>query len=83
MQTIKVGSTQVHIRTGEYFDVLTPVPPISEQSQIAAILNSVDHRLRVNGEYLSKLKVLKQALMGALLTGKISVNVDEHAEVVV
>ena len=50
-----------------------PLPPISEQKQIAEILSNIDSQ--INEEKLNKknLELLKKGLMQKLLTGQIRV----------
>ena len=52
-----------------------PIPPLSEQRQIAAILTSVDDQIDTYQAKLSSLTKLKTGLMQQLLTGKIRVKV--------
>ncbi len=68
MQTIMVGSTQVHIRNGDYWNVQIPVPPIKEQQKIAKILSTVDEKIAVIDEQLQATQTLKKGLMQRLLT---------------
>lgn len=42
VQRVKVGSTQVHMRARELKDIEIPLPPLSEQNRIAAILDKAD-----------------------------------------
>lgn len=79
MQTIMVGSTQVHIRNQDYFDVLIPVPEIKEQSKIAKILSTVDEKIQVLHDKKSHYQTLKRGLMQQLLTGKLRVLVTQDA----
>jgi type I restriction enzyme, S subunit len=73
MKRIFVGSTQVHIRTGEFQDLLIPVPSLSEQNEITSILTSIDTMIEENHVKLQKTKSLKISLMQDLLTGKVRV----------
>jgi type I restriction enzyme S subunit len=50
-----------------------PVPPLSEQQQIADVLNVHQERIRKEEVYRDKLKLQKQGLMHDLLTGKVRV----------
>ena len=61
MQKIMVGSTQVHIRTQDFFGISLNLPTLSEQQKIAAFLTAVDNKI----EQLSK----KQALLGEYKKG--------------
>ncbi|AKB18730.1 restriction endonuclease subunit S [Methanosarcina sp. WWM596] len=73
MNKIMVGSTQVHIRNGDFFDMKIPLPPLGEQQKIASILSKVDSQIQDNQRYLHKLQELKKGLMQDLLTGKVRV----------
>jgi len=55
-----------------------PLPPLSEQQKIAAILSSFDDRLEAEKEHRSRLETVKKGLMQILLTGKKRVKVDGH-----
>lgn len=45
MQTMMVGSTQVHIRNGDFFKLLLDVPSVDEQQKIASFLSRVDQKI--------------------------------------
>jgi type I restriction enzyme S subunit len=47
------------------------VPPESEQRKIASILSEWKDRLREENRVLHKLKILREGLMGDLLTGRV------------
>ena len=68
MRIVMVGSTQVHIRNSEYFDVKVPIPPLSEQKKIAEILSACDECIENTEKQIAKLKDLKKATMQELLT---------------
>lgn len=70
MQKIMVGSTQVHIRTGEYFDTEIPLPPLPEQHKIAEILSTWNKAIELVGKQIEAKQRLKKGLMQQLLTGK-------------
>jgi len=75
MNKIMVGSTQVHIRNSDFFNVKIPLPPLSEQQKIASILSKIDDHISQNQTYLSHLQELKKGLMQDLLTGKVRVGI--------
>jgi len=75
MRKIFVGSTQVHIRTQEFFDVNIPIPPLQEQQKIAKILSSTDTNIEQKQSKLTQSKNLKKSLMSDLLTGRVRVTV--------
>jgi type I restriction enzyme S subunit len=63
----------VHIRTGEFFGILIPYPPIDEQEKIHTMLSAIDHRIVMENQKVSNLRFVKNALMQDLLTGKVRV----------
>jgi len=64
------GSTFPEINKGDTSNIRVPVPPLDEQKEIAAILNSADERRLDEMEYKRELQDLKCGLMQDLLTGK-------------
>lgn len=52
-------------------EVLLPLPPLAEQSAIAAVLSDMDAELAVLHAQRDKTNALKQAMMQELLTGRI------------
>ncbi len=76
MRKIFVGSTQVHIRTGEFLNLLIPVPPVEEQEHISSILKSFDTNIEEKHRKMEQTKALKKSLMQDLLTGKKRVRVN-------
>ena len=52
-----------------------PLPPLSEQKQIAVILSSFDEEIEKETNHREQLETLKKGLMQVLLTGKIRVSV--------
>ena len=77
MRTILVGSTQVHIRTGEFFDVLIARPPFAEQVEITNALLAIDKKIKLLNKKMSIFQSTKKALMQDLLTGKVRVNLTD------
>jgi type I restriction enzyme S subunit len=75
MRSISVGSTQVHIRTSEFFETKLPVPPLDEQRRISSILHSVSTKTRNDANDRESLERLKRGLMHDLLRGKVRVKV--------
>lgn len=51
--------------------LLLPLPPLAEQTRIAAILDAHDARLRAEEAAVAKLRQVKAGLMEDLLTGKV------------
>ncbi|MBP3709821.1 MAG: restriction endonuclease subunit S [Treponema sp.] len=52
-------------------NILLPVPPLAEQSAIAAVLSDMDAEITALNAKLAKYRQLKTAMMQQLLTGKI------------
>ncbi|AFV22843.1 type I restriction-modification system, S subunit [Methanolobus psychrophilus R15] len=71
----KTGTAIRRIVLRDLKSVKIPIPPLSEQQQIASIISKVDEQITDNKNYLSYLKELKQGLMQDLLTGKVRVKV--------
>ena len=71
MRRIFVGSTQIHIRNGEFLEVLVPVPDIDEQKQIVEHISSFEIEISLKRTYRNKIMNLKKSLMQDLLTGKV------------
>jgi type I restriction enzyme S subunit len=76
MRKIFVGSTQIHIRSSEFFEVLIPKPPIIEQIKIHKVLSAVDSKIALLSNKMGTIQATKKALMQDLLTGKVRVKVD-------
>lgn len=55
-----------------------PLPPITEQKKITAILDKVQAKLDKENDYLQQLQYIKKGLMQVLLTGKVRVKVDDE-----
>lgn len=59
------------------------LPPLPEQHEITAALNSIDSKYTSIAEKLAHLKQIKKALMQDLLTGKVRVNLTDKESAVV
>ncbi len=70
VNSIMVGSTQVHITNTAFKRVQIPVPPIAEQRAIAEALGDADGLLGALEKLIAKKRDLKQAAMQQLLNGK-------------
>ena len=55
---------------------------LEEQEQIAQVLDSQATRIRIEEQYLEKLKLQKKGLMHDLLTGKVRVKMEQLREAV-
>lgn len=67
------GGTMSAIRSETIRSTLLPVPPLSEQASIEAILTELASRLRDELSLLDKLRLQKSGLMDDLLTGRVPV----------
>jgi type I restriction enzyme, S subunit len=64
---IMVGSTQVHIRNGEFFKVKLNIPVnLIEQQKIANFLSSIDDEIAAQAQKIDRLKEHKKGLMQGL-----------------
>jgi type I restriction enzyme S subunit len=70
MNTIMVGSTQVHISNTAFKRINFALPPLAEQRAIAEALGDVDALLASLDRLIVKKRDIKQAVMQQLLTGK-------------
>jgi len=70
MNSIMVGSTQVHITNTAFKRVKILLPPLPEQRAIAEALSDVDEQITGLTQLIAKKRDLKQAAMQQLLTGK-------------
>jgi type I restriction enzyme S subunit len=70
MNSIMVGSTQVHVTNTAFKAALIPLPSTSEQRAIATALSDVDALLGGLDRLIAKKRDLKQAVMQQLLTGQ-------------
>jgi type I restriction enzyme, S subunit len=59
--------------------IRVPLPPLSEQREIAAARRDIASRLEIEGAWKRALCHLKSALMSVLLTGEVRVKPDEEA----
>lgn len=72
------GSTMMHITMSDMNKTKIPIPPISEQQQIATYLDikcsKIDHIIATQKKKIAYLQELKQSLITNVVTGKIKVN---------
>lgn len=73
------GGAQQNINAGNLKKLLVPVPSISEQERIAAVLAALDEKLRSLSSRSEHCQNLKRGLMQKLLTGEWRVSVDANA----
>lgn len=67
----QVGTSQQHFNVKFLKQILTLIPPLSEQKQIVSILSNIDSKIQKLELHRSNLELLKKGLMQNLLTGKI------------
>lgn len=68
MRIKSVGSTQVHLRSTEFFEIAVPLPEIKEQARIINIIDAVENNIRETKNILSKLDQIKTGTMQDLFT---------------
>lgn len=72
------GSTMMHITMGDMNKTKIPIPPLSEQQQIATYLDTkcskIDHIVATQKKKIAYLQELKQSLITNVVTGKIKVS---------
>lgn len=71
MQTMMVGSTQVHIRNGDFFKLLLGVPSIEEQQKIASFLSRVDQKISLLTKNYELLAQYKKGVMQKIFNQEI------------
>ena len=72
------GSTLTSIKMGHLKPVTLSIPPtLAEQTAIAEILSDMDAELSALKKKLEKIRLIKQGMMDALLTGKIRLPEDK------
>lgn len=65
------GVSQANINANSIQQVKLPLPPVEEQKEVVARLNSIDSQIKSNEQYKSQLKRLKRGLMQDLLSGTV------------
>ncbi len=69
------ATSQPNINSQEYSSLKFVLPPLSEQKEIANIIDTLDNKIQKEKSYKEKLEKLKKGLMQDLLTGKVRLNV--------
>lgn len=62
MQTMMVGSTQVHIRNNDFFQTPFCIPSLPEQTKIANFLTAIDNKITTTQAQLTTMKQYKKGL---------------------
>lgn len=70
INSIMVGSTQVHITNASLKKALVILPPIDEQKKIAEVLTDMDAYIESLEQLIAKKQSLRQGVTQELLTGK-------------
>jgi len=65
------GDAVVHISSSSLADIIVQLPPLPEQTAIAAVLSDMDAEIAALEAQRDKTRTLKQGMMQELLTGKI------------
>ena len=63
MQSIMVGSTQVHIRNQDFFGIEIPVPCLEEQTKIANFVSAIDQKIEKVAQQIKETKQWKKGLL--------------------
>lgn len=72
----QAGGAQQNLNVSSLNEVKVPLPPITEQREIASILFSIDEKINVLIKRKHQLEEIKRGLMQDLLVGRVRVNVD-------
>ncbi len=73
--SITQGSSNININANNIKSLIIPLPPITEQKQIATILSTTDNKLDTLQEKKSRYEKLKKGLMQKLLMGEVRVKI--------
>lgn len=71
------GMAQQHFNVGEMRELLVALPDLNEQERIRGKIKSVSGKLAIEKALAEKLQAQKSGLMHDLLTGKVTVKVEE------
>ncbi|GAB4052785.1 restriction endonuclease subunit S [Spirosoma litoris] len=69
------GAGRYKLNKAALKSIVFPLPSVTEQRMLIERLTSINSRLKLDREVLSKLQVLKQGMMQDLLSGKVEVTV--------
>jgi type I restriction enzyme, S subunit len=73
LSTNAIGTTMANLNTQILNSMPVPLPPQSEQTEIAAILLTVDYKFEATQIYKSALQTLFKTMLHHLMTGKVRV----------
>ena len=73
-RTESIGSAQLRINLSNLREKLVPVPTLSEQSEIIDALNIIEKRHLSDRVHVEQLRLVKESLLSALLSGSIRVS---------
>ena len=73
------GNAVVHIRSDHLAEIEFPLPPLAEQSAIAAVLTDMDDEIAALECRLDKTRAIRQGMMQQLLTGAIRLPIPDDA----
>lgn len=76
----KNGSTQVHIRNGEFLNIDIPLPSYEEQKKVGEYFSHLDHLITLHQRKLEKLERLKKGVMQKLFSQEVRFKVDDGSE---
>jgi type I restriction enzyme, S subunit len=74
--SISVQAAQANLSLEDIRNLLIPVPPLPEQTAIAAVLSDMDEELGLLEAKLAKARLVKRGMMQALLTGRVRLKVE-------
>jgi len=74
MQKVSAGSTVLHLHVKDALKFRFDLPPVSEQTKIAQILDTLDTQIQKTEALIAKLEKIKEGLLHDLLTRGIDQN---------
>ena len=80
MCRIMVGSTQVHIRNGDFTSLKIAIPEIEEQKKIAEFLGAVDEKIRLLQSRHDQLTLYKKGVMQKIFAKDIRFKADDGSD---
>ncbi|NBQ67571.1 MAG: restriction endonuclease subunit S [Nitrosomonadaceae bacterium] len=80
MQTMMVGSTQVHIRNSDFFKTPINIPSLPEQTKIANFLTAIDEKITQLTQKCDLLAQYKKGVMQQIFSQKLRFKDDDGRE---